>query len=186
MTEKDVENYLRSKKKPKGVTRRELYETRNMRYTLAFLKRKQHEEISEELSRDLHFEIQRDIADEETDLGNYKPIYNHVGNSPTTPPQHVKERMKLLIEWYRQNKGALHPLVLASMFHMQFEMIHPFGDGNGRVGRLLLNQILIQNGYLPVTILERTKQNYYNALANRGIHQFMLYLLTTYIEEYKR
>jgi len=183
MTEKEVEEYLNLKKRPKRISRRELYETRNMRHALVFLKRKQ-EEVNEELIKDLHFEIQKDI---EENPGDYKNFYNYVQpNSPTTPPQHVKERMRMLMEWYKQNKGVLHPFILASFFHMQFEMIHPFGDGNGRVGRLLMNQILVQNGYLPVTILERTKQNYYNALANKSIRQFMLHLLTTYIEEYKR
>jgi len=185
MTEKEVAEYLDQKKRPRGISRRELYETRNMRHALAFLRRKQHEETAEPLVKDLHFEVQKDIDEENP--GDYKSIYNYIQpNSPTTPPKHVKERMRMLMEWYRQSKGSMHPLVLASIFHMQFEMIHPFGDGNGRVGRLLLNQILVQNRYHPVTILERTKLNYYNTLANRSVHQFMLYFLTTYIEEYRR
>ena len=89
----------------------------------------------------------------------------------------------MLVDWYEKNSDKLHPFVLASIFHMQFELIHPFGDGNGRVGRLLMNMILQQNHFMPVTILEKTKQNYYRALENRSIHQFLLHTLTAFIEE---
>jgi Fic family protein len=128
--------------------------------------------------------IHKDIGDAP---GEYKKFYNYVKpSSPTTPPQHVKERMRLLLQWYNENKGKLHPFVLASVFHMQFEMIHPFADGNGRVGRLLMNYILEERDFLPLTILEKTKQNYYRSLENKSIQQFLDYVLTSFIEEYRR
>ena len=184
MSEKDVTDYLKTGKQPENISKREVYETNNMRHAIAYLKLKQNEDINEDFIKELHFMIQKDI---DSDPGNFKRYYNYVKpNSPTTPPQHVKERMRLLFEWYKKNKRELHPFVLASIFHMQFEMIHPFGDGNGRVGRLLINHILRQNNYLPITIFEKSRQNYYRAIENRSLSQFLYYTLTNFIEEYRR
>ncbi|NYZ73871.1 Fic family protein [Candidatus Micrarchaeota archaeon] len=184
MSEKDVDEYLKSGKKPENISKREIHETNNARQSLKFLKLKQSEEISEELIKELHFLIQSNIDESP---GEYKRFYNYVKpRSPTTPPQHVKERMRKLIEWYKQNKDTTHPFILAVIVHMQFEMIHPFGDGNGRVGRLLINHILKQKNYLPLTILEKSKQNYYRAIENRNLTQFLFYVLTNFIEDYRR
>ncbi len=184
MSEKDVTDYLKTGKQPESISKREIYETNNMRHAIAYLKLKQNEDVNEDFIKEIHFMIQKDI---DSNPGNYKKYYNYVKpSSPTTPPQHVKERMRGLIEWYRKNKRELHPFVLASVFHMQFEMIHPFGDGNGRVGRLLINHILRQNNYLPITILEKSKQNYYRAIENRSLPQFLYYMLTNFIDEYRR
>ena len=184
MSEEDVEKFIDKGKRSKRISKRELFETTNMRHSLEYLRVKNKEAPSEELIKELHFMIQKDIG---PNPGEYKKFYNFVSpNSETTPPQHVKERMKSLIIWYKENKDKFHPFILASIFHMQFELIHPFADGNGRVGRLIMNHILEQNNYLPATILEKTKQNYYQALENRSIPQFLLYSLTSFIEEYKR
>jgi fido (protein-threonine AMPylation protein) len=184
MSQDDVNEFLRTGKKPSSVSKRELFETNNTAEALQFIKIKLGEELSEELAKELHFIIQKNIAEQP---GTYKNFYNYVQpNSATTPPQHIKERMRLLLDWYRRNKGKLNPFVLAAIFHMQFELIHPFADGNGRVGRLLMNLILLQNNCLPVTIMEKTKQNYYRALENRSLAQFLLYTLSGFIEEYKR
>ena len=184
MSEKEVTDYLKTGKSPENISRREVYETNNMRHALAYIKLKQHEDMSEDFIKEIHFMIQKDI---DPAPGVYKKFYNYVKpNSSTTPPQHVKERMRALIEWYKVNKRVLHPFVLVSVFHMQFEMIHPFGDGNGRVGRLLINHILRQNNYLPITIFEKSKQNYYRAIENRSLPQFLYHTFTNFIEEYRR
>jgi len=183
MTERDVQEYLLGGKTPKGVSRREIHETNNMRQALKFVKLKAREGLSEELVKELHFIVQTEIDE---NPGEYKRLYNHVNNNPTTPPKYVPKRMRELLEWYGQNKGKFHPFVLASAFHIQFEMIHPFRDGNGRVGRLLMNHILKRQGYMPLTIMEKTKQNYYRAIENQSLHQFLLYALTGFIGEYRR
>ena len=184
MSQEDINEFLKTGKEPQRASKREIFETNNTLEALQFLKIKLDEDISEELAKELHFIVQKNIAERS---GIYKNFYNYIQpNSPTTPPQHVEERMKLLMVWYKENKNSLHPFVLASGFHIQFEIIHPFADGNGRVGRLLANHILMQKNYLPVTILEKTKQNYYRALENRSLPQFLLYTLSSFIEEYKR
>ncbi len=186
MSEKEVEEYLENGKEKQNISKRELYETTNIRHALGFLdlKKNQNQDLNESVIKDIHFQVHKDIEDTP---GEYKQVYNYVKpNSPTTPPQHVKERMKLLLKWYDENKPNTHPVVLAAIVHMQFELIHPFADGNGRVGRLAMNYILERSNFLPLTLLEKTKQIYYNALQNRNINQFLLYILTSFIEEYKR
>lgn len=72
--------------------------------------------------------------------------------------------LKELISWYHQHSKKNPPLLLASIVHNQFEHIHPFQDGNGRVGRLLLNYILIHHRYPPVNIKLSDRKKYYKAL----------------------
>jgi len=74
--------------------------------------------------------------------------------------------MRLLIKWYNRNKRKLHPLILATMFHHKFEKIHPFYDGNGRTGRLLLNLILRGASYPPLLIKKDKRVEYCNILSS--------------------
>jgi len=69
-----------------------------------------------------------------------------------------------LVRWYEKNKRKYPPLVLAAVVHNQFENIHPFQDGNGRVGRLLLNNILLKYGLPPINIELKNRGEYYAAL----------------------
>lgn len=75
-------------------------------------------------------------------------------------PADVPIDMKELFRWYTSNKEKLHTLVLSSYFHAGFETIHPFVDGNGRVGRLLLNFVLHRNGFSMVNIPNSRKLEY--------------------------
>jgi hypothetical protein len=82
----------------------------------------------------------------------------------TTPPEKVEEEINSLIAWYKSSKENEHPLKLASDFHAKFEKIHPFEDGNGRVGRLLINSILLEHGYPPLIIRKTMRASYFSAL----------------------
>ena len=110
----------------------------------------------------------------------FKKVSLIVGDSPTTSPKDVEKELKELINWYKENKGKIHPLILAYDFHLKYESIHPFRDGNGRTGRLILNKILIQNGYPPLIVYKENKDKYFNAIrqAREGrrkkYYQFML------------
>ena len=73
-------------------------------------------------------------------------------------------KMEELIAWYEEHKTFFKPLVLAAIIHNQFENIHPFQDGNGRIGRLLLNFVLIRNNYPPINIFLENRGEYYNTL----------------------
>ena len=73
--------------------------------------------------------------------------------------------MSILIRWYKKNKNRLHPLVLGAVFHEKFEKIHPFYNGNGRTGRMLLNLILIRHSFPPLIIKNKKRIEYYNVLS---------------------
>ena len=87
-----------------------------------------------------------------------------MANFKSTPAPYVKTDMDLLLKWYNEYKKKLHPLVLAILFHHKFEKIHPFMDGNGRTGRMVLNYLLLKNNYPPLIIHKKTHENYLKAL----------------------
>lgn len=91
-----------------------------------------------------------------------------------------------LIDWYKLNKKKFKPLILAAIIHNQFEHIHPFQDGNGRVGRLLLNFILIKNKYPPINILLEDRMEYYNSLGEYSKNHNLLPTLRFLITQYRK
>ena len=114
-------------------------------------------------------------------VGNYKTQPNSVllPNGELfeyTAPQEVPIQMQELMEWYRDEQTALHPVTLAAMFHYKFVCIHPFDDGNGRVSRLLMNYILLAHKLPPVVIKSSDKQNYLHALHLADIGQYEAFI----------
>jgi len=82
----------------------------------------------------------------------------------TSPAAYVEADMKNLLRWYQKSKKRLHPLILAAIFHEKFEKIHPFYDGNGRTGRMILNLMLLRDGFPPLIIKNSARKEYYDAL----------------------
>ncbi|HIH18200.1 MAG TPA: Fic family protein, partial [Nanoarchaeota archaeon] len=84
--------------------------------------------------------------------------------------------------WYSRNKGKLHPLSLAAYFHSAFERIHPFVDGNGRVGRIIMNFILHKNKFPMINIPNSKKDVYYKTLQeaqiNGNLEPFVKFLIS--------
>ena len=80
-----------------------------------------------------------------------------------SPAEYVKIDMDLLLKWYRKNKRKLHPLILAATFHHKFEKIHPFNDGNGRIGRVIINYQLYRLGFPGIIIRDKEKKPYYRS-----------------------
>ena len=83
----------------------------------------------------------------------------------STPAKYVKADMNILIRWYNKNKNKLHPIILSSLFHHKFEKIHPFYDGNGRTGRMLMNFILLSSRISPIIVSNKQRQRYYSVLS---------------------
>ena len=110
----------------------------------------------------------------------FKKIANIVGNSQTTPPEEVETEIEELLDWYKQNRNKIHPLLLAFEFHKRYEYIHPFLDGNGRTGRFIMNKILIANKYQPMIVYKENKESYFGALEKsidgkgKKYYQFLL------------
>jgi len=95
----------------------------------------------------------------------FKIVENIVNNQPTVSPDNVEHELERLLESYHTNKKMMYPIQLAFDFHLTYEYIHPFLDGNGRTGRLLMNKILMDHGYFPMIIYAKNSRAYHNAIA---------------------
>lgn len=98
-------------------------------------------------------------------VGDYKKLSNEVGGLKTTEPKNVERDMKKLLEWY----DSLEQVTIKEIieFHAKFEKIHPFQDGNGRVGRIIAFKECLKNNIVPFIILDKDKLFYY-----RGLNQY--------------
>lgn len=116
--------------------------------------------------------------------GKFRKYNVRVGNYIAPDWHIVKSLMKDLIEFYNENK-KMNSVELAARMHYIFEMIHPFGDGNGRVGRLIMNYILWHNQY-PMLIIEyKKRKSYYRAL-QKGEDGFFNYFVRRFLKVYNK
>ncbi len=126
------------------------------------------EDISKEFILKLHKTIVKNTLklELESQIGKYRDVQVYIRGVEWLPvkPEKVAKEMKSLLSWYSKNKRKLHALVLAAYFHAAFETIHPFIDGNGRVGRILMNFILFKNKYPMINIPNSEKYIYYKSL----------------------
>lgn len=124
--------------------------------------------LTEDFIKLLHRTLKTGTSDSRKDwfaVGEYKKLPNEVGGRSTTPPEQVAEKMRELLKQYAQtDKKTLKDL---AEFHDQFECIHPFQDGNGRVGRLILFKECLRYDIVPFIIDEELKLFYY-----RGLHEW--------------
>ncbi len=95
-------------------------------------------------------------------VGDYKQRANMVGDSKTTPPSRVKKEVQQLLFEYQQKETVTFEDIVE--FHYHFEKIHPFQDGNGRTGRLILFRECMKNGIVPVVIEDANRNEYLDAL----------------------
>ena len=121
--------------------------------------------ISEQMIKELHFILKNGTSDSRKDwfnVGDYKKLPNEVGGEETCKPENVKEEIKKLLNIYNAiEKKSLEQIL---DFHEKFERIHPFQDGNGRVGRLLMFKECLANSIVPFIIDENHKLFYYRGL----------------------
>ncbi len=101
------------------------------------------------------------------------------------PQGKISHLLKELVEWYDKNKTKYPALVLGAVVHNQFENIHPFRDGNGRVGRILLNNILLKNGLPPINIGFKNRAEYYQSLREYEFNKNLKPTIELYLKEYK-
>jgi hypothetical protein len=121
--------------------------------------------LSERLIKKVHFLLKSGTSDSRKDwfnVGDYKLLPNEVGGNPTCPPEEVPLQMKGLLERYHKIRRKTFDDILA--FHYEFETIHPFQDGNGRVGRLIMFKECLANNIVPFIIDEELKFFYYRGL----------------------
>ena len=122
--------------------------------------------LTEKLIKQLHRILKTGTSDSGKDwfvVGDYKKLPNEVGGRSTTAPEQVSSQMKELLNRYNQTEEKNFEEIVE--FHYQFESIHPFQDGNGRVGRLILFKECLKNNIVPFVIDENLKLFYYRGLS---------------------
>lgn len=162
-----------------------------------------------EAHRDLFFEILKskndlslkEIADWHWKLfnktkaemaGKIRKYQVAIRGSKFMPPSPVEVYPMLteFFQWYHKNKNKIHPVELAAISHLKFVTIHPFGDGNGRISRLIMNFILNKKKYPMLDIPYENRNSYYNALERSQMKSedrvFLQWFVKRYINYYKR
>lgn len=158
-------NTVGALKKYEGVRVDDVVETANHFRAIDYIIENANRKLSERMIKKLHFILKNGTSDSLEDwfnVGEYKKMPNEVGGQETTAPEKVAEEMQRLIKKYRARKILdLHDLLA---FHYEFERIHPFQDGNGRVGRLILFKECLRLNIVPFIIDEDLKLFYYRGL----------------------
>lgn len=123
--------------------------------------------LTEKFIKELHRILKTGTSDQRKSwfrVGEYKRMPNEVGGNQTTLPENVHAEIKALLREYNSRKNPSFEDIVD--FHQRFESIHPFQDGNGRVGRLIMFRELLRAGYVPFIITDDLKMYYYNGLRN--------------------
>ncbi|WP_240377940.1 Fic family protein [Bacillus piscicola] len=157
-----------------GKKLREHFEVINHAEAIDYIEEqvKQDKEINHDLIKNLHYLVLKNIDNE--NAGQYRQVNVRISGSKHTPSHflQVKNEMDQLISWYDENQDKLHAVELAALFHFKFVYIHPFSDGNGRTARLLMNLILMAQGYPPAVVKaeDEKRYQYYETLENASVN----------------
>jgi Fic family protein len=190
ITVSEVREIIREDKWPPRRSKEEISETYGVAEAVDFI-RKTGEHVSLELIKSLHrivFKNSKAFAGEFRSKGIEVAVVDSRGGviHKGAPQKQVARLLKELVKWYDRNRGKYHPIVIAAVVHNQFENIHPFQDGNGRVGRLLLSNILIKHGLPPVNIELQNRIEYYAALQAYENHGNLRPAIELILKEYMK
>lgn len=139
--------------------------------------------MSESLIKQIHALV---LMDSPEDRGIYRRVAVRISGAHHEPtqPLHIAEQMEALVAEFRNLR--LHPIEAAALFHLKFEGIHPFIDGNGRTGRLIMNFTLMQHGYPPIDVKFTDRKRYYDSFDQYFRYtdsSAMVRLVAGYVEE---
>ena len=145
------------------------------------------ERLTEKFIKHLHLLLKSGTSHSRKDwfaVGDYKRLPNEVGGQETCPPEDVHKELKTLLTDYYHNRQQTFENILN--FHVRFEQIHPFQDGNGRVGRLLMFKECLANDIVPFIITDELKMYYYRGLKEWGhINGYLTDTCLTAQDQYK-
>lgn len=168
LTLRETELILREGLTIGGKTLREHFEVINHRDAIAFVEAlaQDNEPLTPFSVRQIHKLVLARIDDEQA--GQYRTTNVRIGGAAHIPPEawQVPQQMDTWARWLRTEALAWHPIDRAALAHHRFAAIHPFVDGNGRTARLIMNLLLLRDGYPPTVILRANRLQYYRVLAD--------------------
>lgn len=144
------------------------------------------QELTENLIKSFHYELKAGVFEDRANgyaIGDYKKRPNTVGGICTALPEEVSDEMQVLLVWYNQCKSW--DLKMLAMFHSKYETIHPFQDGNGRTGRLILFRECLRHNCIPFIIHDSNRARYIEALKQAHSTQDYFPLARLFEEEQK-
>ena len=169
----------------------DIVETANHFHCIDVVIENAHKRLSERFIKQLHALLKSGTTDSRKDwfaVGDYKRLPNEIGGNATPLPEEVPVQMRALLDWYNTQEKVSFEDILA--FHVRFEQIHPFQDGNGRVGRLILFKECLKHNVVPFIIDENLKYYYYRGLrewhSERGYLRDTCLLAQDKFKEYLR
>ena len=144
------------------------------------------DELSIDFIKELHKVLKTGTSDNRKDwfaVGDYKRLPNEFGGEETCPPEQVAERMEEMLADYLNSKRQFEDIL---DLHVRFERIHPFQDGNGRVGRLIMFKECLCSGIVPFIITDELKMFYYRGLSEWGhVNGYLTDTCLTAQDQYK-
>lgn len=165
----------------------DIIETTNHFRCIDLIINRAEEKLTESLIKELHSILKMGTSDSRKDwftVGDYKRLPNEVGGNETTAPEDVHREMRALLKGYNGQKRKSFEDIID--LHQRFEAIHPFQDGNGRVGRLVMFKECLANGYVPFIITEELKMFYYRGLREwSNVRGYLLDTCLTAQDNYK-
>jgi len=166
LTLKETEKILLELEVQRNVSLREVYEVKNLALVVEYIRLKSQEgELSQEMILLLHRMLIGVIDDNIAGRFRKKGEYVRVGTHIAPAPEHVEQLIESALVEYSSNHIAYF-LDKIARFHLEFETIHPFNDGNGRIGRAVINYQLLRLGFPRVIIRDKEKKEYYRAFEN--------------------
>jgi len=188
LNKKEVKDLLEKDKWP-DKSKEDIAEAFGVDEAIRFV-RKTKEHISTDLIKEIHkivFKNSKSFAGKLRKEGEEVIVVSSEGKvvHEGAPQSRINHLLKELVRWYEKNKNKYPGLILAAVIHNQFENIHPFADGNGRVGRILLNNILIKHNLPPMNIDFKNRIEYYNTLQEYEKNQNIKPTIDLFLKEYK-
>ncbi|MBI3384937.1 Fic family protein [Candidatus Gottesmanbacteria bacterium] len=163
LTLKETEKILLEMEVSRNISLREVFEAKNLARVMDYVKIKALEkELDEELILFLHKMLITGIKDQIAGRFRKKNEYVRVGSFIAPSPEHIERMVEVLMLDYKSDVTSFF-LDKIAKFHLEFETIHPFIDGNGRIGRVLVNYQLIRFGFPAIIIRDKEKQLYYSS-----------------------
>lgn len=162
LTLKETEKILLEMEVSRNVSLREVFEAKNLARVMEYIRTKSFEDLAKETMLLLHQMLIGNINESIAGRFRQKGEYVRIGTFIATAPEHVERMLEeALIEYSSDNISYFIDKI--SRFHLQFETIHPFNDGNGRIGRILINYQLYKLGFPGIIIRDKEKQIYYRS-----------------------